>query len=193
MTDAEDTATTAEGEHFVPYPVAVSLIADGMKLSRPEAERALEQLGRGRHVRVRGGEYHDTRFIGGPESTPIRKSEVRRIWQHASYALDDLHREIRNAQIPVESSGQQPALEEVTRASKKSPGRPLPDWKVEIIAAAAYRVIDLEDPKQADVANFIMKEAAETAGEADRSISPSRAKEYAAAVMRAHKKWVGQK
>jgi hypothetical protein len=189
MTDAEDTATSAGGEHFVSYPVAVSLIADGMKLSQPEAERALEQLGRGRHVRVRGGEYHDTRFIGGPESTPIRNSEVRRIWQRASYALDDLRREIRSANDASQTIVQPPTARDQHRAAEPGRGRPLPSWKAGIIAAAAYHLDDEGDLQQADVARFIMNEACKTG----RLISDTLAKEYAAEIMREHRLWRGRK
>jgi hypothetical protein len=48
--------------------------------------------------------------------------------------------------------------------------------------------MDLEDPSQAKAASFILDQAADI----DRSISPIRANEHAAAIRRAHQAWSGR-
>jgi hypothetical protein len=122
MNDEDDTSANAGGEPYDPYLVAVSLIARRMKLSQPDAERAVQQLGQGGHVRVRGGIYRDTRFIGGPESRQIPQTKSYRIWQHASYSRPDLERVIRAAEIPEASGSQQPAASEAQPQSRKGVG-----------------------------------------------------------------------
>jgi hypothetical protein len=189
MTDAEDTGADAEGEDYGPLPVAVALIAEGMTLDQVQAERALRHMVESGSVRARDHTVSETRCISS-ETGMVRIPEIRHVWGQGRYSLADVRREIRKAGIHEGDGEQQPAIEQIAQAAEKSPGRPLEEWRVEIIAAATYHVIDLDyPPKQAEVVKFIMDRAAVL----DRSISPTRAKEYAAAILRAHKVWSGRK
>jgi hypothetical protein len=190
MATDDDIAGDVEGEDYGSYPVTVSLIAEDMKIDRTAAEQALRQMVVSGHVRARGHEISETR--PSPNSTVgkrVYRQQVRLDFNRGSYSLADIRREIRKAQTPERGGEQQTAGEEAAPAAKKPRGPHLPGWKAGIIARAAYHLDDQGDLGQTELAKFIMDEAAKD----DRSIGSTSAQEYAAEIMREHRRWRSRK